>query len=80
MSERRETPRVEIFVQAHCAGCRELEQFLREREVQFTARDVTDDPAALEELTSRGYMTTPVTRIGEHWIAGFRRKELERLI
>ena len=44
------------------------------------ARDVGEDPAVLDELTSQGYMSTPVTRIGEHWVAGFRRNELERLL
>ncbi len=46
----------------------------------FTARDVVADPEALEEIVARGYMSTPVTRIGDRWIAGFRRNEIERLL
>ncbi len=80
MSDGRARPEVELFTQAHCAGCRQDEQFLRERGVEFTSRDVGEDPAALDELTSRGYMSTPVTRIGEHWVAGFRKREFERLL
>lgn len=75
MSER---PDVEVFSQPHCSGCRQVERFLRERGVDFAVRDVTADPAALEEITSRGYMSTPVTRIGDAWVAGFNRRALER--
>lgn len=70
-------PGVELFTQPHCAPCREVERFLRNREVAFAMRDVTDDADALEAIMARGFMATPVTRIGEHWIAGFRRAELE---
>ena len=57
-----------------------MQRYLEARGLPFTVRDVFVDPAALEEMTSRGYMTTPVTRIGERWITGFRRKELDRLL
>lgn len=79
-SEQASTPEIEVFTQAHCAGCREVERFLTERGVRYTLRDVGADPAALEEIVSRGYMSTPVTRVGDQWIAGFRKKELERLL
>jgi glutaredoxin-like protein NrdH len=71
---------VELFTQPHCAPCREVERFLQERGVAFVRRDVTADAAALELVVSRGFMATPVTRIGEHWVAGFRRQELERAL
>ena len=73
-------PEVEVFSQQHCAACRQVERFLAERGVPFAARDVGEDAQALEELTNRGYMSTPVTRVGDQWIAGFNRKALERLL
>lgn len=75
MSETRAA--VELFTQPHCAPCREVERFLTERAIPFTVRDVSDDPDALDTIAERGFMATPVTRIGERWIAGFRKKELE---
>jgi glutaredoxin-like protein NrdH len=75
-----EAPEIEVFTQAHCANCRRVERFLRERGVAFTVRDVGEDPEALEAITSRGYMSTPITRVGDRWVAGFNRRELERLI
>ena len=78
-SEPAGTPEIVVYTQPHCASCKQLERYLEDRGLAFTVRDVFADPAALEEITSRGYMSTPVTRIGDRWIAGFRRKELERL-
>ncbi len=34
-------------------------------------RDVDEDPAAYDELTARGFMTVPVTIIGEVAVRGF---------
>jgi glutaredoxin-like protein NrdH len=69
-----------VYTQPHCASCRQVERYLQARTLAFTVRDVFDDPAALDEITSRGYMSTPVTRIGGRWIAGFREREFERAL
>ncbi len=69
-----------VYTQPHCASCREVERYFEARGLPFTVLDVSDDPDALEEIVSRGYMSTPVTRIGDRWIAGFRRKDFERLL
>lgn len=69
-----------VYMQPHCASCNEVERFLEDRGVPSTVVDISGDPDALEELISRGYMSTPVTRIGDRWIAGFRRNEIERLL
>lgn len=73
-------PEIVVYTQPHCASCKEVERYLVRRGLTFTVRDVSEDPDALEEIASRGYMATPVTRIGDRWIAGFRKKELERLL
>ncbi len=73
-------PRIAVYTQPHCSNCRRVERFLRERGLRFDVYDVASDPGALEEITSRGFMTTPVTRIGEEWVAGFRQRTLERLL
>ena len=78
MSEQQ--PEIVVYTQPHCASCKQVERYLEERGLAFIVRDVFDDPAALEEISSRGYMSTPVTRIGDRWIAGFRKRELDRLL
>ena len=57
-----------------------MERYLLEAGVPHTVRDVFADVDALEELGSQGFMTTPVVRVGDEWVAGFRREELDRLL
>lgn len=80
MTESSNAGAVEVFTRAHCGSCREVERYLRARGVAFTVRDVGAGAAALEELVARGYMTTPVTRIREQWIAGYKPRELARAL
>ena len=68
---------VEIFTQPHCAPCRAVEAFLREHRVEYRLRDVTADPAALAAIADHGFMSTPVTRVGDRWLGGFNRRRLE---
>lgn len=75
-----ESPDIELFTQQYCSECHEVAQFLQDRGVEFTTRSVDRDPEALELLIAKGYMSTPVVRIGDTWIAGFKRRELERLL
>ncbi len=78
MSDR--APEIVVYTQPHCPSCDQVERYLEQRDLPFTVRDVFEDPEALEEITSRGYMSTPVTRIGDRWIAGFRRSVFERIL
>lgn len=67
---------VVVFTQPHCAPCHEVERLLVAHGVSYSLRDVFSDPDALGELEREGYLTTPVTRVGAEWIAGFRRDAL----
>lgn len=75
-----DSPAIEVYTQPHCAPCEQVMGFLTERGVEFVKRDVLADPAALGEIADRGFMTTPVTRVGERWIPGLNRRELELAI
>ena len=48
--------------------------------MDFTIRNVADDPMALQELLSLGLRATPVFRVGEEIVIGFDRGKLERLL
>lgn len=73
-------PTIEVFTQDCCTPCAQIESYLEEKGVEFIKRDVANDSQALDELVAQGYMTTPVTRIGDAWIAGFKRKALDELL
>ncbi|MGE3961750.1 MAG: glutaredoxin family protein [Dehalococcoidia bacterium] len=71
---------VVVYTQPHCGPCRMVERFLQESGVPYVTRDVTRDADALNDLTERGFMATPVTRVGTQWVAGFSRDELRRAL
>lgn len=59
--------------------CHKTEEFLREKNVGFTTKDISEDQEAFAELERMGTMTTPVTVIGgEEVVIGFDREKLTR--
>ena len=48
--------------------------------MSFSDRDITEDPAAISELQKLGFMTTPVTVIGDQVIVGFDVPKLEEAL
>ena len=49
--------------------------------MEFTAKNVAEDPVALEELRARtGRMAVPVITIGDDVVVGFDRGRLKRLL
>ena len=60
--------------------CNRVKEFLSQKGIEFTERDVTVDDLALAELEELGYMTTPVTVIDGEAVIGFDRERLEHLL
>ena len=60
--------------------CNRVKEFLSQKGVDFTERDITVDDLAIAELEELGYMTTPVTVIDEEVVIGFDRERLEHLL
>ncbi|MCL6551688.1 MAG: glutaredoxin family protein [Firmicutes bacterium] len=60
--------------------CRKVKEFLHERGVAYTEKDVSADEQALEELIQMGYSATPVTVIDGEAVVGFNRARLEQLL
>ena len=60
--------------------CNRVKEFLSQKGVDFTERDITVDDLAIAELEQLGYMTTPVTVIDGEVVIGFDRERLEHLL
>ncbi len=60
--------------------CDRAKEFLSQKQVEFTERNIAADSAALAELEKLGYMTTPVTLVDGEVVVGFDRAHLERLL
>ena len=51
--------------------CGRVKEYLSQRQIQFDDRDITKDASAIAELQKLGFMTTPVTVVGNKVIVGF---------
>ncbi|HLW46196.1 MAG TPA: glutaredoxin family protein [bacterium] len=60
--------------------CRRVEEFLTQHGVAFQARNIAEDPSAMDELERLGVATTPVTVIDGEIVVGFDRKRLTALL
>ena len=46
-------------------------EFLSRRSIPHEGRDIAENPAYMEELVGMGYMSTPVTLVGDEALVGF---------
>jgi len=60
--------------------CQKVKEFLSQRGVTFTERDIIQDEKALQELEQYNVMTTPLTIYGDETIIGFDKDKLQALI
>ena len=60
--------------------CGKVKEFLSQKHIQFEDRDITKDPSAIAELQKLGFMTTPVTVVGEKVIVGFDQAKLDEAL
>lgn len=71
--------RVEIFTKQDCQVCKAAKAYLTQKGVQFTERDVTADPKALQQLQRYGSQSTPTILIDGQAIIGFADQQKQRL-
>jgi len=57
-----------------------VKEYLSQKQVSFGDRDITKDPTAISELQKLGFMTTPVTLVGDQVIVGFDVPKLEEAL
>ena len=60
--------------------CTKVKEYLSHEHVSFVDSDITVDPSAISELQKLGFMTTPVTVIGEKVIVGFDQRKLNEAL
>jgi glutaredoxin len=60
--------------------CQRTKEYLSQKGIQFTDRDVTNDESAYDELKRLHAMTTPVTLIGGEVIIGFDPEKIDKAL
>lgn len=61
-------------------SCEREKEFLSQKGILFTAKNIREDPAALAEFQRLGYQATPVTIIDGDVVVGFDRGKIQRLL
>jgi glutaredoxin-like YruB-family protein len=69
-----------VYTQPNCFYCKKLKEFLGQKGIQYSEKDVAQDQKAYEELAATGHMSTPLTKIDGEIVVGFDRKKLETLL
>jgi glutaredoxin len=60
--------------------CGRVKEYLSQKQIEFEDRDITKDPSAITELQRLGFMTTPVTVVGEKVVVGFDVSKLDEAL
>jgi len=72
---------VVVYSTPTCSYCHQLKQYLAQRGVRFTERDLSVDPSAAAEMVQKtGQRGVPVTIIDDEVVVGFDRARLEHLL
>jgi thioredoxin reductase (NADPH) len=71
---------VTVYTSTGCVYCTRLKDWLKEREISFEERNVTENPAYMDELAKLGIFTSPVAIIGETPVVGFRPNKMSELL
>ncbi len=74
-------PPVVVYTTPTCPWCVRAKQYLTEKGVPFTTKDVTSDRAAAMEMVQRSGQTgVPVITVGNDTVVGFDRARLDVLL
>lgn len=71
---------VVVFSSNTCGYCTMAKDYLNDKNVAFTERNVSTDVEARKELMKQGFMGVPVIYVDDQVIQGFDKEELDRLL
>jgi ribosomal protein S18 acetylase RimI-like enzyme/glutaredoxin len=69
-----------VYSIAHCPMCAAVKEYLKGRGIEFTERDVEEDPEARAEFDEFGFRGTPLTVVDGEPVLGFDRAKLDALL
>lgn len=73
-------PELTLYWIQGCANCTRLKGYLSARGVDYTAVNVMDDVAAVEEMRRLGIASLPVVRVGDRWVTGIDLARVDELL
>jgi len=70
---------VAVFSTPACGYCKMVKDFLSEKNIKYVEYDVASDAAKRQEMFDKTHqMGVPVTQIGDDFIVGFDKGEMEK--
>jgi glutaredoxin-like protein NrdH len=69
-----------LFTQSNCRFCYMEMAWLTEQGIEFTERNITEDPSALAELERIPAFATPTALIDGEVVFGFDQRKLSKLV
>lgn len=69
-----------VYHQPNCGPCHAAMEYLKQKGIAFTAKDVFTDEAAQRELTALGSSSTPTIKVGNDVLIGFSPSKLSKLL
>ena len=72
--------RIKVYGTERCAQCKGVQEYLKQKDIDFDYVDVNQDDAALEEVKAIGALSLPVIKKGNKYCIGFNVKSLEEVI
>jgi glutaredoxin-like YruB-family protein len=74
-------PKVTVYTSNDCRWCGRAKEYLSERGVPYTEKNVEDDESvAMEALSLAGRRATPIIAVGTTVIVGFKQQELDEAL
>ena len=72
---------ITVFTTKTCAYCKMVKQYLTMRGKEFQVVDLEDEPEKRQELFDKtGFMTVPITQIGNEYIVGWNRSKFAEVL
>lgn len=73
--------KVKVYSTPGCHNCKEIEEYLRSKNVEFEEIDIASNEDARNMIIEKtGHLGAPIVGIGEDFIFGFDPKKMERLL
>ncbi|MDI6705564.1 MAG: glutaredoxin family protein [Bacillota bacterium] len=71
---------VTVYTSDTCGYCHMVKQYLKDKNVPYTEKNVSRDADARKELIKQGYMGVPVILVGNETVVGFDKTKLDQLL
>ncbi len=71
---------VTVYTSNTCPHCVSAKEYLNDKGIDYTEKNVQTDPSARKELMQMGHMGVPVIVVDGEEIVGFNKAKLEELL